>query len=63
MSVSPRPVPWRWKVCHGHERLDRRVRGRAIPPRNVRELAGAFVKEWGNISQQELANLVQSMRR
>jgi hypothetical protein len=27
------------------------------------ELAGALVEEWGNISQQELANLVQSMRR
>ena len=41
--------------------LDRRVR--AIPLRNVRELAGALVEEWGNISQQELTNLVQSMRR
>ena len=29
----------------------------------VRELAGALVEEWGNIPQQELANLVQSMRR
>jgi transposase len=43
--------------------LDRRVRAMAIPPRNVWELAGALVEEWGNISQQELANLVQSMRR
>ena len=34
-----------------------------FPPRNVQELAGALVEEWGNISQQELANLVQSMRR
>ncbi|XP_028427221.1 LOW QUALITY PROTEIN: mesoderm-specific transcript homolog protein-like [Perca flavescens] len=33
------------------------------PPRNVRELPGALLEEWGNISQQELANLVQSMRR
>uniref|UniRef100_A0AAZ3QJW0 Tc1-like transposase DDE domain-containing protein n=1 Tax=Oncorhynchus tshawytscha TaxID=74940 RepID=A0AAZ3QJW0_ONCTS len=41
--------------------LDRRVR--AIPTRNVWELSGALVDEWGNISQQELANLVQSMRR
>ena len=39
------------------------MRARAVPPRNVRELAGALVEEWGNISQQELANLVQSMRR
>jgi hypothetical protein len=27
------------------------------------KLADASVEEWGNISQQELANLVQSMRR
>ena len=34
-----------------------------IPPRNVWELAGALVEEWGNISQQQLENRVQSMRR
>ncbi|KAG2455254.1 ISK1 inhibitor, partial [Polypterus senegalus] len=34
-----------------------------FPPRNVQELAGALVEERGNISQQELTNLVQSMRR
>jgi hypothetical protein len=39
------------------------VRARAIPPRNVRELAGALLEELGDISQQELANLLQSMRR
>jgi hypothetical protein len=39
------------------------VRARAIPLRNVWELTGALVEEWGNISQQELANLVQSIRR
>ena len=33
--------------------LDQRVRASAIPPRNVQELAGALVEEWGNISQQE----------
>ncbi|KAG2455421.1 CALX protein, partial [Polypterus senegalus] len=38
-------------------------RARAIPPRNVQELAGALVEEWGNISQRELTNLVQSIRR
>ena len=43
--------------------LDQRVRARAIPHRNVQGLAGVLVEEWGNISQQELANLVQSMRR
>ena len=39
---------------------DLKVRARAIPSRNVRELAGALVEEWGNISQQELS---KSMRR
>ena len=39
------------------------MRARVIPIRNVLELAGALVEEQGNISQQELANLVQSMRR
>ena len=37
-------------------------RARAIPPRNVWVLAAALVEEWGNISQQETENLVQSMR-
>jgi hypothetical protein len=48
---------------HACDLLDRRVRARAITPRNVWEFAGALVEEWGIISQQELANLVQSMRR
>jgi NAD dependent epimerase/dehydratase family enzyme len=39
------------------------VRPTAIPSKNVREFTGALVEEWDNISQQELANLVQSMRR
>ena len=62
-------LPWPAKsldlnpIEHVWELLDRRVRARAIDPRNVQELAGALVEEWGNISQQELANLVQSMRR
>ena len=62
-------LPWPAKspdlnlIEHVWDLLDRRVRARAIPPRNIRELAGALVEEWGNISQQELANLVQSMRR
>ena len=50
-------------IEHVWDLLDWRGRARAIPPRNVRELAGALVEEWGNISQQELANLVQSMSR
>jgi hypothetical protein len=50
-------------IEHVWDLLDRRVRARAIPPRNVWELSGALVVEWGDISQQELANVVQSMRR
>jgi hypothetical protein len=62
-------LPWAAKspdlnpIVHVWNLLDWRVRARAIPTRNVRDLAGALVEEWGNISQQELANLVQSMRR
>ena len=62
-------LPWSAKsldlnpIEHVWDLLDRRLRARAIPPRNVRELAGALLEELGNISQQELANLVQSMRR
>jgi hypothetical protein len=56
-SLNLNPIKHVWDL------LDRRVRARAIPSRNVRELAGALVEEWGNISQQEFANLVQSMRR
>uniref|UniRef100_A0AAZ3QR74 Tc1-like transposase DDE domain-containing protein n=1 Tax=Oncorhynchus tshawytscha TaxID=74940 RepID=A0AAZ3QR74_ONCTS len=62
-------LPWPAKTTdlkpieHIWDLLDRRVRARAIPPRNVRELAGALVEAWGHISQQELSNLVQSMRR
>jgi hypothetical protein len=65
VSVLPWPVksPDLNLIEHVWDLLDRRVRARAIPPRNVGELAGALVEEWGNISQQELANLVQSMSR
>jgi transposase len=55
MSPDVNPIEHIWDLW------DRRVRARAIPPRNVQELAGALV-EWGDISQQELANLVQPMR-
>jgi hypothetical protein len=55
--------PDRNLIEHIWDLLDRRVRAGAIPSRNVRELVGVLVKEWGNISHQELANLVQSMRR
>ena len=65
VSVLPWPLksPDLNPIVHVWDLLDRRVRARAIPPRNVRELAAALVEEWGNISRQELANLVQSMRR
>uniref|UniRef100_A0A8K9WSF2 Tc1-like transposase DDE domain-containing protein n=1 Tax=Oncorhynchus mykiss TaxID=8022 RepID=A0A8K9WSF2_ONCMY len=65
VSVLPWPAksPELNSIEHVWDLLDRRVRARSIPPRNVQELAGALVEEWGNISQQELANLVQSMRR
>ena len=56
-SLDLNPIEHVWDL------LDRRLRARAIPPRNVRDLAGALVEEWGNISQQELANLLQSIRR
>jgi hypothetical protein len=62
-------LPWLEKspdlnpIEHVWDLLDRRVRDRAVPPRKVREIASALVEEWDNISQQELANLVQSMRR
>jgi transposase len=65
VSVLPWPAksPDLNPIEHIWDLLDRRERARAIPPRNVRELADALVEEWGNISQQELANLVQSIRR
>ena len=59
LAKSPHVNP----IEHVWDLLDRRVTARAIPSRNVQELADALVEEWGNISQQELANLVQSMRR
>ena len=62
-NVSVLPWPAKSPDLNPIDLLDWRVRARAIPLRNVRELAGALVEEWGNISQQELANLVQYMRR
>jgi transposase len=66
-NVSVLPLPAKSTdlnpIEHVWDLLDRRVVSRAIPPRNVRELAGALVEEWRKSSQQERANLVQSKRR
>ena len=65
VSVLPWPVksPDLNPIEHVWDLMDRRVRSRAIPLRNVQELAGALVEEWGNISQYKQSNLVQYMRR
>uniref|UniRef100_A0AAZ3PHI2 Tc1-like transposase DDE domain-containing protein n=1 Tax=Oncorhynchus tshawytscha TaxID=74940 RepID=A0AAZ3PHI2_ONCTS len=65
VSVLPWPAmsPDLNPIEHVWDLLDQRMRARAIPPRNICELAGALVEDWGSISQQALANLVQSMRR
>jgi transposase len=52
VSVLPWPakIPDLNPIEHVWDLLNRRLRARAIPLRNVRELAGALVEEWGNIS-------------
>ena len=52
-ATSPDPVEHVWDL------LDRRVRARAIPPRNVWKFAGPLGEEGCNISEEELAILVQ----
>nr|XP_019941058.1 PREDICTED: protein spinster homolog 3-like [Paralichthys olivaceus] len=49
VSVLPWPAksPYLNPIEHVWDLLDRRVRARAIPPRNVQELASALVEEWG----------------
>ena len=60
VSVLPWPAnsPDVSPIEHIWDLLERRVRARANPPPKCRELAGALVKEWGNISQQEVANRI-----
>ena len=60
VSVLPWPAksPDLNPIEHVWDLLIQRVRAMAIPPRNVWELPGALVEEWGNISHQEPANLV-----
>uniref|UniRef100_A0A8C7GVU7 Tc1-like transposase DDE domain-containing protein n=1 Tax=Oncorhynchus kisutch TaxID=8019 RepID=A0A8C7GVU7_ONCKI len=59
-DINVSVLPWSAKspelypIEHVWDLLDQRVRARAIPSRNVRELAGALVEKCGNISQQEL---------
>ena len=62
VSVMPWPAksPDLNPIKHIWDLLDQRVRAMAIPTRKFWELAGALVEEWGNISHQELANLVWS---
>ena len=51
-------LPWTAKspdlnpIEHIWDLLVWKVRARAIPPEMSKELAGALVEEWGNISQQ-----------
>ena len=44
VSVLPWPAKSLNPIEHVWDLLDRRVRARAVPPRSVRELAGALVK-------------------
>uniref|UniRef100_A0AAZ3RP06 Tc1-like transposase DDE domain-containing protein n=1 Tax=Oncorhynchus tshawytscha TaxID=74940 RepID=A0AAZ3RP06_ONCTS len=47
ISVLPAKSPELNPIEHIWDLLDRRVRARSNPPRNVWELAGALVEEWG----------------
>lgn len=50
-------------IEHAWDALDRRIRHRDPPPRNVQELTDALLEEWTNIPQEDLKKLVKSMRR
>ena len=49
VSVLPSKIPDLNPIWHVWDLLDWTVRARAIPPRNVWELAGALVEEWGRV--------------
>ncbi|TFK63776.1 hypothetical protein BDN72DRAFT_733519, partial [Pluteus cervinus] len=50
-------------IEHLWEYLDRRVRTRQTPPTNLMELWDALVEEWGNIEQDYIDRLFDSMPR
>ena len=58
-AISPdlNPIEHTWDI------LDRRVRSANPPPQNPQELFQALAREWNNIPQRLLANLVHSMRQ
>ena len=57
--LSPDKSP----IEHLWDELDRRVRARRQPLRNVNDLTNALINEWNNIPQKVIVNLVLSMRR
>ena len=50
-------------VEHLLDLLERRVRGRPKAPQTVADLRQALIHEWRNISQADISNLINSMRR
>jgi transposase len=62
-------LPWPSKspdfnvIEHLWDELNRRVRRRAVQPRNLPELEQALVQEWRNIPQRFLRNYVMPMRQ
>ncbi|KAL7865933.1 hypothetical protein SRHO_G00111800 [Serrasalmus rhombeus] len=48
---------------HIWDALDRRIRQRVIVPANIQQLRTAIEKEWTNIPQATINNLINSMQR
>jgi transposase len=65
MDVLPWPAfsPDLNHIEHFWDELDRRVRRRDNPPSSVPELEQALLKEWNNIPQMTVNNLINSMTR